>query len=339
VLAVASFPTLAHAQPISCARPNRPAVVLQAHGVDIGAMAHQLAVGLGAAGVAVCGVDQVLGQRVASVDIAADPQRASALLIRVSDDVTSKTLQRSVDLAAIPADSRATALALYVEELLQASWAELTLNGRQYLREHPVAAPPEVQREVDTVLKAPARSEPAVGSAATPRERVWRISLSAALLSFPGMLTQFGPQLSVGYRVLAWLEPALRVGYRVSSVVHAPHGTIASEAVLAGAYVDAFFALSHVFSVHLPQGFDVSRITFLPAAHADSMGVASATRTALVVEHGAGLRVHMTAALSVSAIGSFCWTLLRAQAADDQHVVAGIAGVGAAVELTLDGHL
>jgi hypothetical protein len=338
VLALAWLSAVAHAQPISCAEPQRPVVILQAHDVAIEAMAQQLAVGLGAAGVAVCGVDQALGRRVASVEIAPDPQRVGAVLIRVSDDVTRKTLQRSIELAAIPRDSRATALALYVEELLQASWAELALNGRQYLREHPAAAPPEVQREVDSVLSAPARS-PGVTAAAPPRERAWRISLGAALLSFPGMLTEYGPQVSVGYRVLPWLEPALRVGYRVSSAVHAPHGTIASEAVLAGAYVDAFFALSRVFSVHFPQGFDVSRITFLPAAHADSTSVASATRTALVVQHGAGLRAHITDALSVSAIGSFCWTLLSARAADEQIAVAGIAGVGAAAELTLDGHM
>jgi hypothetical protein len=347
VLALAWLSAVAHAQPISCAEPQRPVVILQAHDVAIEAMAQQLAVGLGAAGVAVCGVDQALGRRVASVELAPDPQRLGAVLIRVSDDVTRKTLQRSIELAAIPRDSRATALALYVEELLQASWAELALNGRQYLREHPAAAPPEVQREVDSVLSAPVRSprivnaaaQPRENAAAQPRERAWRISLGALLLSFPGMLTEYGPNLTVGYRVLPWLEPALRVGYRVSSTLHAPHGTIASEAVLAGAYVDAFFALSRVFSLHFPQGFDVSRITFLPAAHADSTSVASATRTALVVQHGAGLRTHITDALSISAIGSFCWTLLSARAADDQIVVAGIAGVGAAAELTLDGHM
>jgi hypothetical protein len=329
-----SLGTAAYAQSTSCTDAHRPTVFLRSHDAELERIAAELAVGLAASGVAVCTGDAALAKHVASVDIVVDPARESSRQIRVRDEVTSKTLERAVDLSAIPPDSRATALALYVEELLQASWAELALNGHVFLREHPPAAPAEVQRELERVLPAAA-----TGLERAASERVWRISLGAAFVSFPGMLTQLGPQLSVGYRVLPWLEPALRVGYRASPVVHAPDGTIAVQALLAGAYVDLFFALTRVLSVHFPQGIDVSHVTFLIGAKPGSESVASATRAAVVVEHGAGLRFHLADALSITAVARFCWTLLRAQAADDQHVVAGISGAGIAAELSFDGHL
>jgi hypothetical protein len=326
--------TAAYAQSSSCTEAHRPTVFLRSHDAEIERIAVQLAVGLAVSGVAVCVGDAALGMRVASVDIVADPARESSRQIRVRDAVTSKTLERAVDLGAIPPDSRATALALYVEELLQASWAELALNSHGFLREHPPAAPAEVQRELARVLPTAAPGPERAASA-----RAWRISLGAAFVSFPGMLTQLGPQLSVGYRALPWLEPALRIGYRASPLVHAPDGTIAVQALLAGAYVDLFFALSRALSVHFPQGIDVSHVTFLTGANAGSPSVARATRAALVVEHGAGLRFHLADALSITAVARFCWTVLRAQAADQQRVVTGISGVGLAAEISLDGHL
>jgi hypothetical protein len=326
--------TAAYAQSTSCTEAERPTVFLRSRDPELERIAVQLAVGLAASGVAVCTGDAPLAKHVATVEIVADPARESSRQIRVRDQVTSKTLERAVELGAIPPDSRATALALYVEELLQASWAELALDSHGFLREHPPAAPLEVQRELARVLPTAA---PAAEGAASAR--VWRISFGAAFATFPGMLTQLGPQLSVGYRALPWLEPALRVGYRASPVVHAPDGTIAVQALLAGAYVDLLFALSRTLSVHFPQGLDVSHVTFLTGANAGSPSVASATRAALVVEHGAGLRFHLADALSITTVARFCWTLLRAQAADDQHVVAGISGVGLAAEISLDGHL
>ncbi|MEM9193913.1 MAG: hypothetical protein AAGF12_32355 [Myxococcota bacterium] len=50
-----------------------------------------------------------------------------ALTIEVRDEITQKELRRNVDLATFPADSRAFALAVAADELLRASWIELTM--------------------------------------------------------------------------------------------------------------------------------------------------------------------------------------------------------------------
>jgi hypothetical protein len=313
-----------------CAHPSEPTVVLRSSAAGRGPfleeMGRQLGAGLATSGIRVCVGESPSEGRVAQVDVDVPPEGEVSVRITLRDDVTTKTLQRSVDLSAIPTDSRAVAVALYVEELLQASWAELALQKRVYLREHAPAAPPEVRREVEGVL--PVSRPPAA-------ERRLRLSLGGAVASSRGGLLQAGPELSAAFRALPWLEAEGRVGYRIGPSTAAPHGTITGESILAGAFVDFVWPLAPAMTLHFPQGADAFRVTFF--AHANPGALANSdTRFAVVVSHGVGLRLALGPVLSISAIGRFCWTALPADAADDHHVVTGVSGVGGEGKVEVD---
>jgi len=83
-----------------------------------------------AIGACVCGERPSQGAPpLATLTIAVDAARGGAgATIEVRDEVTGKRLDRDVDLARIPADGRAAAVAIEADELLRASWAELALD-------------------------------------------------------------------------------------------------------------------------------------------------------------------------------------------------------------------
>jgi hypothetical protein len=324
------------AQAPSCADPDAAFIALReaqaGSELALDEIQRHLAAGFAASGVAVCAGEAASQRRVAEVEIDAEPAGPAAsravLRIRVKDAVTSKTLERSVDLAATPEDSRTLLVALYVEELVQASWIETTLRDRIHLREHPVATPPEVQREVDAVLPA------IVPPSHEPR---FRLSFSGAVAYFETELIQAGPELSFGWRVLPWLELSLRAGYRLSPTTSAPNGTIDVRTLLGGLFIDAFWRTNTKLSLHFPQGMDAARVQFVGHPRADAEA-STAVRPALVVSHGVGLRVVMTPWLSLGALARFCWTLLPAEAADDLRAVTGVSGLGGEGTLSFDTH-
>lgn len=62
--------------------------------------------------------------------------------LSVRDEVTNKLVERTVRLADVPADARALALAEMTDELLRASWAELTVEDAP---PPPIPVPPQVK--------------------------------------------------------------------------------------------------------------------------------------------------------------------------------------------------
>jgi hypothetical protein len=288
-------------------------------------VARQLEAGFSGADVAVCvdaGSAVKPGDPVAQVEVTTD--RAS-LRVRIRDGITRKTLERELQFGALPPDSRAVALALFVEELLHASWSELALKGRIERTGTSPRVAAAVRREVDELLQP---------AAAVPRVQ---ISLGAAAAHFSSGLTQLGPELWLGLRLLPWLETSLRTGYRVGPSEQAAHGSISAQAVLAGLFLTPFVALGEAVWLLLPQGVDFSRVTFLadPIARA---AAESGVRSALIVSHGAGVRVALGGAFSFSIVARFCWALLAARASDEAAVVTGISGVGGEVGLALGAH-
>lgn len=323
----------ARAEAPSCADPQAAFIALSqgpaGSELALDEIQRHLAAGFAASGVAVCSGESAAQRRVAEVEIDAEAAASRAVLrIRMKDAVTNKTLERSVDLAATPEDSRTLLVALYIEELVQASWIETTLHDRIHLREQPVATPPEVQREVAAVLPVPA---------ATSREPRLRLSFSGALAYFETALIQAGPELSFGWRALPWLELSLRAGYRLSPTTSSPNGTIDVRTLLGGVFIEPFWRAHTRLSLHFPQGIDAARVQFVGHAGADAEA-SSAIRPAVVVSHGAGLRAVMSAWLSLGAVARFCWTLLPAEAADDLRTVTGISGLGGEGVLSFDTH-
>jgi hypothetical protein len=311
----------------SCAGPVETTVLVRGgpspEFVSVEEIARRLATGLAPSEIGVC-VGEVPGSgTVAQVDVAAAD--GATIRIRVTDLVTSKTLERAIDLSAIPPDSRGVAVALYVEELLQASWAELALARRVYLHERPASPPAAVQRVVASVL--PPR--------APPRARPLRLSLGASAAAFQGGAALLGPELSIGWRARPWLEPAVRAVYRVGPAVAAPHGTIEAQAVGAGVSIDLVWPLARAASLYFPEGVDLSSITFVASARPHALAT-TGLRPAVVVSHGAGLRIAAGPVVTASVDARFCWTPLPAEAADDHRVVVGVSGVGGEVGVSVD---
>ncbi|HKP62958.1 MAG TPA: hypothetical protein VJV78_39755 [Polyangiales bacterium] len=316
----------ANAEPPRCG--SGPNVWLRVAADSGAAIARPLAAGLAGSGIAVCLRDTSSGSRVASVDLERAPDEPSTWRIVVSDAMTRKLLERTVALGAMPEDSRAVALALYVEELLQASWAELALEDRVYLQEHPVAAPPAVRAEVARVLQEP--------RAARREATSWfRVSLAGMLAVSQGRLVQAAGQLGFAVRALRWFEPGLRIGYGTCPAVDAPHGSIGASFASAGVNLELLVPLSPLFDLRLPQAIDVLHVTFTGHADPDSDGYRE-VRGAVSVTHGLGARVLLGAGIGVSALAGFSWMWLPAEATDGSHTEAGISGFGGKAELAID---
>jgi hypothetical protein len=316
------------AEPLACGQPQAATVLLRGAGTPQAALAQiarHLGAGLARVGVAVCvgaGPEQ---RQVAAMEVDLSPG-GEALHIRMQDAITTKTLARAIDLGEIPPDSRALAVALYIEELLSVSWAEVPLQRRIYLREHPAQPPPA----------EPPPERAAAQSASAPPRRV-RLALGLAAARFAGGVTQLGPEFQVGLRALPWLELWLRAGYRTGPWQSAPHGSVQAQALLGGFALDPFWQATRALTLHFPQGLDVQQVNFHVRARADAQS-APGSRPALVFGHGAGLRVMMHRILSLSLLARLCWTALPAEAAEGALVITGVSGVGGEGSFTLDGH-
>ena len=141
------------------------------------------------------------------------------VVVEVQDAVTSKRVSRTVNLANVPADGRAFAVALAADELLWASWAEIALARSRPPEAKPESAPPppppQVVRGVERQL---------------PRESSsLRVGARAAGEHFGGGLTQLGvdavflPELSRRFQL------ELAAGVRRGLSVDAEHGTVRSN--------------------------------------------------------------------------------------------------------------
>lgn len=180
------------------------------------AVLNDLDAGLLARGIAAC--DSSSGERPPSAVVTLTGQAGSDvnLSVEVSDTVTHKRVGRDVDLGSVPSDGRAFALALAIDELVWATWAELALDPE---RERHQEAPPEVVEAVERELP---RAEPAPSP---------RLGARAAGEHFTAELTQLGADALF----LAPLSPRFALefaaGVRLGSAVQAPHGELRSRAL------------------------------------------------------------------------------------------------------------
>lgn len=319
-----------YAQTANCRKPNAPNVALDwrepAPLALRSAVARSLAAGLDSSGIGVCSGDETTSTSIARIELEAVEPQASWRL-RVHDDITGKTMERTVALTGMPSDSWSIALAVYIEELLQASWTELKLAQRVYLAQRARAVPAAVTREV-------ARALP-VDESSQRSQTALRIGLGGFATAWTGGLTLAGAQLAVNLRALPWLEPGLRLSYASGLATHTQHGTIDTQLLAAGLGAELVFALSDLFSLRWPQTIDFGRLTFRAQPQALA-GARDAVRSAIFVAHGLGLRIALSSRLALSTAARFCWALLPAEATDEQHVATGIARVGGQLELMVD---
>jgi hypothetical protein len=247
---------------------------------------------------------------VAAVRITRETTESVAVAVEVQDAVTQKRVSRDLDLGRVPEDGRSFAIALAVDELVWASWAELGLRHRRQL---PKQAPREVMVGVEKELP-----KPVVPPA--------RLGLRAAAERFLGGQTHLGGDAALTLPPLGRFQFGFALGYRHGLDVPAPSGSVGSDsAALAG---DARFLLIRESSVEL--GFGVGA----RAAWVRFVGDAVPPATGQKLE---GIAVYARSGLSTSIrVGGGTWLELGAstglplralEATDGDQVVAGVSGV------------
>lgn len=113
---------------------------------------------------------------VAVIVIRAGGNESVQVTVEIRDAVTEKRVSRDVDLASMPSDGRALAIALAADELVWASWAEIAYKGTKRRS----AAPPQVVAAVEHNLQPP------------PPAATARLGVQLAMDHFGSGLTQLG---------------------------------------------------------------------------------------------------------------------------------------------------
>ncbi|WP_437774372.1 hypothetical protein [Sorangium sp. So ce1097] len=254
---------------------------------------------------------------IARVTIRVAPEGVAA--VRVDDEVTHKRLERTVEVAGLEDDGRALAIAIAADELLRASWVELTLKRRDAAAPaEPV--PPAVRASVDELRKAP----PDAGAGAN------EIGLRATVAAYGGGQVQLGGALffrrDLGGDALPWLAASVFVYGREALPASAALGTVLGHAAGGGASLSVYVARTARARLGVEAAAEVGYVVFEGRAE----GSASASRFggptafgALGVTADVDLRPVRLGA-SVGALAPF----LMVEALEGDTVVTGMGGPG-----------
>jgi hypothetical protein len=178
--------------------------------------------------------------------------------IVVDDGVTHKRVSRDLDLRGVPPDGRALTIALALDELLRASWAELMLAD---------ARPSEPVPRVVTEALAPRPGAPYSPPAHPPRQ--WELGAAFGGEHFGEGHDQSGADVTTSYFPWTRFGFDARLGLRAGFPVQAPRGEIRSTA-LSGTLGVAFALAPHTERAGLDllgEAF-VTRVTFVAESSA-----------------------------------------------------------------------
>jgi len=187
----------------------------------------------------------------ASVRIAALEKKSVVLTVEIRDAVTAKRVSRDVDLAAVPVDGRAFAIAIAVDELVWASWAEIALakKSRQQATSKPrPAPPPEVVAGVESEL-------PSSGPAP-------KLGVRFAVEHYLGGQTLLGADAATILPLSARFALDLDAGGRVGLGTDAPHGDVHSSSIGFGASGRYAFVHTSFADVGLALGLRAAVVRF-----------------------------------------------------------------------------
>ncbi|HTQ04991.1 MAG TPA: hypothetical protein VMI54_14100 [Polyangiaceae bacterium] len=319
----------------TCGASGRPWVSLAFAGGDFSndfesKVLADLRAGLTERGIDACAGAAATGAEppLASVAIASIDEKSVAVSVEVRDAVTAKRVSRDIDLARVPPDGRAFAIAIAVDELVWASWAEIALTQKQPQTAAAVPKkkpPPEVTAGVESEL-------PRSGGRAS--ELVLRFAAEHYLGGESDLGGDLGALLPLGERMTLDLGAGLRQGFPVS----APDGRVLASAIGIGAALR--FALVHGsaadFGPCAGARVTVTRLRGTAGAGASASefaGLTAYARLGLFTSLRLGGAFHLDASLGAGA------PLRALEATDGGHDVTGVSGVelfgdlGIAVEL------
>ncbi|MEO5727219.1 MAG: hypothetical protein ABI134_28420 [Byssovorax sp.] len=174
--------------------------------------------------------------------------------IRIEDAVTKKTVEREVDVADFPADGRALPIAIAADELLRASWAEVSLRPEVENAREPV--PPVVRASV-----APPKRPP-------PVARRTELGLRATVNVYGGGQTHLGGALYARRDLGAWVTGEAFAYAREAMPVTATNGSITTHAWGGGLSLDLHLLRAGGARFGVKAGAELGYVLFEGSARA-----------------------------------------------------------------------
>jgi len=248
----------------------------------------------------------------ASVRITETSGPSVAVALEIRDAVTEKRVIREVDLSRVPADGRAFAVAIAIDELVWASWAEIALAKRS--KATPKAKPPpEVVKGVERVL--PEREE-----------RTLRLGALAAFEHHGGGHTALGADVAASFPLGTRLGLGFALGLRQGRPVEADHGRVLSSA----AGFEAMLAVNLVRALPLELGLFAGPRAALVRFTGDPSATSRGGEFSGLVLHlraGAEAGIRVLGPLWVDLAGGAGAPLRGLEATDAGQVVTGVSGL------------
>jgi hypothetical protein len=235
--------------------------------------------------------------------------------VRIVDAVTKKTVERDVSVTGLPPDGRALPIAIAADELLRASWAEITLSSSTGARTRDV---PKVVRESVELRTPPPGSEPFA--------KHEEIGLRFQSALFGGGQSELGGVLFYRHDFLSWLSAEIFAYGREGLVAHATDGTIHAHAVGGGLALAAHVVRVGRFRLGPEIGTEAGYILF----EGSPIPGATATKLKSVTSFGLlGLASAIDLAPVRFSLSAFALAPFRgAKALDGTRVVTGASGAG-----------
>lgn len=316
----------------ACGTSGRPWVEVDAEGLSpsLGAFVALLRVELGSRGFDLCVASEGAASAVppappvtpaapvATVKVSSRPDGV-ALAVEVRDAVTDKRVSRDVPLGGIPADGRPLTIALAADELLRASWAELTLR---------TAPPPSlpVPEPVTVTLRESLPRAP-------PSSHLAQLGVGFVWEQYARGLALYGADARLGFWVARRVELAAQLGLRTGPAVSAADGTAQPSAWSVGAAglvtltpIESRWGLDAVGTLGL------ERLTLVPTPAAGASGSA---QSAIAVVGGLGAQGSF-AIVPALRVGLQALALLPLRGVEGQDTGArfvGLDGAGWAAQL------
>ena len=250
----------------------------------------------------------------ATVRVAALDKKSVAVTVEIRDAVTAKRVSRDVDLAVVPPDGRPFAIAIAVDELVWASWAEIALarKSRKQAASAPrPAPPPEVVEGVESELPA---------SGPSPE-----LGVRFAMEHYLGGQTLLGADAATILPLAQRFALDFDAGYRVGFGTDAPHGDVHASAI--GFTASGRYAFVHTSfaDVGLVLGCRAAVVRFRGSA-APGAQATEVSGLTVFARGGAFTGLHLGGPFALDAGFGAGAPLRGLEATDTGQVVSGVSG-------------
>jgi len=285
----------------------------------------QLRAGLAARGIDACPAGSATKEPMARVELASSGG-VVAIKVTAYDALTAKEVSRTIDLSRMPRDSWPLVLALGVDEILKASWAELALSGAPPARK-PV--PAAVERTLDAELEPRKKAHARAPSA--------RVGSALAAEWYAGGQAQLGIDARGALALSRRFSIVAQVGLRSAAEHESTNGSVRSSSAIGALGASLTMTEpSSLLGLDAVGRFELSYVKFEPAAEAGARATSGAT-TAIYAKAGLSPWLHIAEALRFEIEATTGAPLRTAVATDAGEPVTGLSGVTLALAVGVSG--